>query len=105
MGLEAAALRISVVHALPDRVWDRELSLPAGATVAQALAASGFAQDFASLDPWAGGVGLFGKACQPDTLLHDGDRIEIYRPLDFDPMESRRRRAAHRPLPFGSRRH
>ena len=25
-----------------------------------------------------------------------GDRVEIYRPLNFDPMESRRRRAVHR---------
>jgi putative ubiquitin-RnfH superfamily antitoxin RatB of RatAB toxin-antitoxin module len=28
--------------------------------------------------------------------LADGDRVEIYRGLSFDPMESRRRRAEHR---------
>jgi putative ubiquitin-RnfH superfamily antitoxin RatB of RatAB toxin-antitoxin module len=39
---------------------------------------------------------VYGRACAPDHVLQDGDRLEIYRPLDFDPQESRRRRAAHR---------
>jgi hypothetical protein len=28
-----------------------------------------------------------------DTVLRDGDRVEIYRPLLADPKETRRRRA------------
>ncbi|MEI2418302.1 RnfH family protein [Orrella sp. JC864] len=98
-------VRCTVCHALPDRVWQVQAELPAGADVAQALRTSGFAQAFPGLDPWACGVGIYGKPCQPDTPVREHDRIEIYRPLDFDPMESRRRRAAHRPLPFGKRRH
>ncbi|WP_195846919.1 RnfH family protein, partial [Bordetella pertussis] len=31
-----------------------------------------------------------------DAPLADGDRVEIYRGLSFDPKESRRRRAEHR---------
>src|SRR3546814_10501406 len=41
-------------------------------------------------------VGVYGQECTLDRVLTDGDRVEIYRPLVFDPMESRRRRALHR---------
>src|SRR5690606_42087026 len=51
---------------------------------------------FPGLDPWACGVGIFGRQCRADTPLADGDRVEIYRPLTYDPMVSRRRRAEHR---------
>lgn len=42
---------VSVCHALPDQVWTRVLRLPAGATAAEAIAASGFAADFPRNDP------------------------------------------------------
>lgn len=89
----AARLRVSVCYALPDRTWLCELELAPGATVADALASSGFADAFPDVDALAHGVGVYGKRCDPARLLRDGDRVEIYRPLIFDPMESRRRRA------------
>ncbi|HEY0295777.1 MAG TPA: RnfH family protein [Bordetella sp.] len=99
MANEAApgpCLRVQVCYALHDSVWQRDLALPQGATVAQALAASGLAEDFPDLDVWALGAGLYGKLAAPGTPLADGDRIEIYRALSFDPKESRRRREEHR---------
>ena len=36
---------------------------------------------------------MFGVSAGIDTLLHDGDRVELLRPLLADPKESRRRRA------------
>lgn len=104
--MAAETLRVTVSYApgdpLTDRVWQRELVLPAGATVAQALAASGWQADFPGQDPWRVGVGLYGKRCESSTALSDHDRVEIYRALDFDPMESRRRRAAHKEKAPGS---
>jgi hypothetical protein len=38
-------------------------------------------------------IGIWGRACAPGTLLADGDRVEIYRPLTMDPNEARRLRA------------
>lgn len=38
-------------------------------------------------------VGIFGKLKTLDAVLHEHDRIEIYRPLLADPKESRRSRA------------
>ncbi|AYD64366.1 RnfH family protein [Achromobacter sp. LC458] len=93
---EAALLNVSVCYALPGHVWLRELRLPDGATVADALAASGFAQAFPVVQPWERGVGVFGRAAEPQSRLAEGDRVEIYRGLSFDPKESRRRRAEHR---------
>lgn len=93
---DAALLNVSVCYALPGHVWLRELRLPDGATVADALAASGFAQAFPVVQPWERGVGVFGRAAEPQSRLAEGDRVEIYRGLSFDPKESRRRRAEHR---------
>jgi len=72
------------------------LELPAGATAAQALDASGYSSRFPGHEPSPPAIGVYGRACAPEHVLQDGDRLEIYRPLDFDPLESRRRRAAHK---------
>ncbi|MGE4339751.1 MAG: RnfH family protein [Pigmentiphaga sp.] len=93
---ERAGLRITLVYATPETLWQRVCRPAAGATVAEAVAASGFAAAFPGVDPWAQGVGVFGLQRPAAFALRDGDRIEIYRPLTFDPMESRRRRAAHK---------
>jgi len=78
------ALRVEVVHARPDGAEIVEIRLPDGATVRDALAASG----------WKGNqAGIFGKRVTMDTRLADGDRVELYRPLRVDPKEARRRRA------------
>lgn len=41
-------------------------------------------------------VAVFGKYALADTILVNGDRLEILSPLQFDPKESRRRRAEHK---------
>ncbi|HYG43070.1 MAG TPA: RnfH family protein [Bordetella sp.] len=97
MANEPGLLRICVCHAeSAESVWQCMLALPAHATVADAVRASGFAARFPDRDAWQLGVGVFGKTCKADTRLADGDRVEIYRPLAFDPKVSRRRRAEHR---------
>jgi uncharacterized protein len=95
--VDKTSLRISVCYVTPaGKAWLRELSLPEDATVQDALMHSEFSLAFGGLDPWKQGVGVFGQVRQADSILRDGDRVEIYRPLSFDPKESRRRRADHR---------
>jgi uncharacterized protein len=67
----------------------RRVLLPEGSTVADALTASG-------LEAAPGRVGVYGKVVPPGTILRQGDRVEIYRPLLADPKELRRARAARR---------
>jgi putative ubiquitin-RnfH superfamily antitoxin RatB of RatAB toxin-antitoxin module len=81
-------MKVEVVYARPDRADSVSLSLPAGATVRDALAASGFE---VNLEKQA--FGIFGKRVALDHALSPGDRVEIYRPLAMDPKEARRRRA------------
>jgi hypothetical protein len=39
-------------------------------------------------------VAVFGVQATPQTPLHAGDRVELLRPLQVDPKDARRRRAA-----------
>lgn len=38
-------------------------------------------------------MGIFSKPVSIDTLVQDGDRIELYRQLELDPKEKRRKKA------------
>ena len=87
---------VAVCYALPDARFLVQLDVDAGTTIAQAIAASGVLVRFPEIDLARNKLGLFGKLKPADTVLRDGDRIEIYRPLQADPMESRRRRARHK---------
>lgn len=86
-------MRIEVAYALPDRQELIELDLDAGATVADAVRASGLAERYPEIDPGKGPFGVFARRCDPARVLRPGDRVEIYRPLKVDPKEARRRRA------------
>jgi putative ubiquitin-RnfH superfamily antitoxin RatB of RatAB toxin-antitoxin module len=81
-------MKVEVVLARPGAAEIRSLELPAGSTVRDALAVSGIRGD----QP----VGIFGKRVPLDHKLASGDRVEIYRPLEIDPKEARRRRALKR---------
>jgi putative ubiquitin-RnfH superfamily antitoxin RatB of RatAB toxin-antitoxin module len=87
---------VAVCYALPDARFLVQLEVAAGTTIVQAIAASGVLARFPEIDLARDKLGLFGKLKPADTVLRDGDRIEIYRPLQADPMESRRRRARHK---------
>lgn len=89
-------IRVELVYAEPAEVWLKPLVLPKGSTVGDAIAASGFSSRFPDYPMHGLKVGVYGRLCDTERLLSDLDRVEIYRPLVFDPMESRRRRALHR---------
>lgn len=75
-------IRVTLVYS-PDarQVFERAFELEAGATVRQAVDASGVLQAYPGLDLSLGGVGVWGRKAPPGQLLHDRDRVEIYRPL------------------------
>ncbi|MCX8004748.1 MAG: RnfH family protein [Burkholderiaceae bacterium] len=86
-------MRITVVYCPPGAVWQREVELAPGATLAHALDASGVLAAFPHLADEPLQVGVFGRLRPLHAPLADGDRVEIYRPLLIDPKEARRRRA------------
>jgi hypothetical protein len=81
-------MKVEVIDARPEGARVVSVELPAGATLRDALAASGF-----ELDPGKQAFGIFGRRAALDDALAEGDRVEIYRPLALDPKEARRRRA------------
>lgn len=89
-------LQILVVAMHEGKLWQRSLTLPAGATIEHSLSASGYFSDFPTSSIEQLSVGIFGKHLPAHHLLEDHDRVEIYAPLRVDPKIARRRRAAHR---------
>ena len=87
-------LHVEVAYARADRQFVIPLELPAGATLADAIHASGLLASCPEIDLDRQRVGVFGKLAPLDRALSDGDRVEIYRPLVGDPKEIRRQLAA-----------
>lgn len=87
-------ITIELLFAANNSIWQQHLSLPEGTTAAQALAKSTLYKEYPETQAMP--YGVFGELCAADTRLYEGDRLEVYRPLVFDPMESRRRRVKHK---------
>ena len=85
---------MTVVCALPDAASEVAVRLPAGATIAEAIVRANLPARLPGVDVSGCPVGIFGKRARRDTVLADGDRVELYRPLIVDPQQARHRRAA-----------
>ncbi|WII95747.1 RnfH family protein [Moraxella haemolytica] len=84
-----------------------EMDVPDGTTVWQVLQMSGWLDmlilsefaswcadnQHASPNHKAWYVGIYGQKKRLDTPLHDGDRVEIYRALSYDPMTRRKQKS------------
>ncbi|QQC64457.1 RnfH family protein [Paraburkholderia ginsengisoli] len=88
----SARLSIEVCYAASEGQTLIAVDLPEGATLQQALDASGILQRYPAIDLNTQKVGVFGKLKPLDAVLADHDRVEIYRPLLVDPKLSRQRR-------------
>jgi putative ubiquitin-RnfH superfamily antitoxin RatB of RatAB toxin-antitoxin module len=89
-------IMIMVVTMNEAKLWQRTVTLPYGATLAESLHISGFFNDFSKKSIQDLRVGVFGRHLPLDHPLQHQDRVEIYAPLRVDPKIARRRRAAHR---------
>lgn len=94
----AATMQITLVACVaPRETREWALVLPQGATVADALRASGavllpLPAQAAELEALR--VGVWGRAVALDAPLQPLDRVEVYRPLQVDPKVARRERFA-----------
>jgi putative ubiquitin-RnfH superfamily antitoxin RatB of RatAB toxin-antitoxin module len=86
-------LRVEVVYSDgPRSTWCWRGELPEGASLEDALRASGLLQVHPDLDPARCAVGVWGRKQALRDALRDRDRVEVYRPLKVDPKEARRLR-------------
>lgn len=93
MDKSSNSIRVQVCYAKPEiqRLYD--ISVPRGTTLQTAIEQSGILGELPEIDLLTCRVGIYAKLKTLETILRDGDRIEIYRPLIADPKESRRLRA------------
>jgi putative ubiquitin-RnfH superfamily antitoxin RatB of RatAB toxin-antitoxin module len=86
-------ITIEVVYASADRQHVRRVNVPETSTVMDAITASGIAEVVPGDAITSDRLGIFSRRVAADHPVEPGDRVEIYRPLDLDPMEARRKRA------------
>jgi len=85
-------MRVELLHAWPRRFERTEVELPEGSCVGNALSAADLVDD-----PEIVAYAVHGMRVELHTPLHEGDRIELLRPLQADPKDARRRRAVAKP--------
>lgn len=86
-------IAVEVAYALPQKQYLQRVTLDEGATVEQAIQTSGLLTLRVDIDLAKNKVGIYSRPAKLDDVVHDGDRVEIYRPLIADPKELRRQRA------------
>jgi putative ubiquitin-RnfH superfamily antitoxin RatB of RatAB toxin-antitoxin module len=90
-------IRVMVAYALPARQCVEEVIVPVGSTAREAIEASTLPGKFSDMDPGIdlgrNRIGIYSRLIDPETVVEDGDRIEIYRALKADPKVVRRQRA------------
>jgi putative ubiquitin-RnfH superfamily antitoxin RatB of RatAB toxin-antitoxin module len=83
--------RVTVAYSPgPRQVLEWLVDLPEGATVGEAILASGWGRACPGQE--AQDVGIWGRRCTPAQTVREGDRVEIYRGLLVDPKVARRER-------------
>jgi putative ubiquitin-RnfH superfamily antitoxin RatB of RatAB toxin-antitoxin module len=90
---EEGCISVAVLYSPAAReVHEWVLTLPAGACVLQALRASGVLRLVPDAELAKVPLGIWGRPARLDAALRQGDRVEIYRPLQVDPKLARRER-------------
>jgi hypothetical protein len=88
-----ATLAVSVAYSPAAGVVDVvDVRVAPGATLLDALNASGLLVRHPEIDPRVQAFGIWGQRRAVDAPLRDGDRVEVYRPLLIDPKDARRLR-------------
>jgi hypothetical protein len=88
-----SAIRIEVAYAEADEQMIIPLEVSQGTDIKQAIDISNILHFFPEIDLTQNKVGIFSKICTLNTLLREGDRVEIYRTLIANPQKIRQQRA------------
>ncbi|RFP82706.1 RnfH family protein [Hydrogenophaga borbori] len=90
-------MRVTLLYAsAPRTVHQAEVDLPDGASARDALRVAGWPLRFPETASLGDGLSLavWGRRCEPDQPLREGDRLELLRALRVDPKVARRERFA-----------
>ncbi len=81
-------IAVEVAYALPEKQYMQRVTLQEGATVEEAIRASGLLELRTDIDLTKNKVGIYSRPAKLSDSVHDGDRVEIYRPLIADPKRA-----------------
>ena len=85
-------IKIEVAFATIDKQTILSVEVDEGITIQEAIITSCIRDQFPEIDLTTQAVGVFGQRKALTDKVLAGDRIEIYRPLQIDPKEARRKR-------------
>ncbi|MCK5871560.1 MAG: RnfH family protein [Methylococcales bacterium] len=88
-----ALIKIEVAYAEAEQQLIIPVMLAIKSTVQHAIMVSKMLEYFPEINLETMQVGIFGQRCGLDQMVTMGDRVEIYRPLRYDPKTARRNRA------------
>lgn len=89
-------IAVSIVYAEKSRQWYKELTVPRGTLARDLVAQSNFLSEVPALMSVTEDdlkLGIYATPVDQTYLLEEGDRLEVYRPLNADPKEVRRQLA------------
>jgi hypothetical protein len=86
-------LKVEVVYANVQTQTLLSINVAENSSVQQAIEQSGILQKHPEINLQENKVGIYSELVSLDTKVNANDRIEIYRPLNVDPIEARRLRA------------
>lgn len=90
-------LGIEVIYAERGRAWRQRVTCAEGTAVSGLMAGmAAWASDWPEAARAPAAFAVFGREVALDTMLHDGDRLELLRALPNDPKLARRARAKTR---------
>lgn len=92
--------KVEVAYARPEKQEIIPVQVPEGATALEAVKLSGITAIFPEIDADSIDMGIFGKVIKKPGVheLREGDRVELYRPLQIDPKQARLNRAKKKPV-------
>jgi len=85
---------IEVVYAKPNKQWIITIQIDLPASILDAIHKSNILNLCPDIDLNINKVGIFGEIVELSFLVKPNDRVEIYRPLEMDPMTKRFQRVA-----------
>ena len=92
-------IAVEVAYALPEKQYLQRVTLQEGATVEEAIRASGLLELRTDIDLTKNKVGIYSRPAKLSDTVHDGDRVEIYRPLIAEQknqrINNRQKKGAH----------
>jgi hypothetical protein len=96
-------IQVEVVYALPHKQYKVKVAMSAGGTALDALRLSELQLLLPDTDLQHLEMGIYSRLLDgrssplpADYVMRDGDRLELYRPLQLDPNKARLLRAARK---------